>query len=226
MTERHAPEIAELFSPHEVVAIEVTGGADPSTLLPEEHALIEAASPERRREFAAGRLAARLAVEALGFAPEPIGRTTRRAPKWPAGVHGSIAHTADQALAVVTTAQLGIGIDLERLGRVSARVAQRICTPDELRRLEALDAQGRERLATKIFGAKEAFYKAQYQLTEAFLGFDAMTSEPVDDELRLFSAVTDETTAQLVLPTSARFLEHGEFLISAVTVARSATTSP
>lgn len=221
MAPRLDGETAALFDPHDVVAVCVTGGADPLSLHPEEFALIAAAAPARQREFAAGRCAARFALRELGIDAPPITRTTRRSPVWPPGVFGTIAHTADIAIAVVSAGpELGIGIDIERVGRVNQRVESRVCTAGEQEQLDALPRAERSVLATKIFGGKEAFYKAQYQLTGSYVGFTDVTTIPDRHDLVIAAASEHVALAELELPATIRFLRQGDLLISAATVSR------
>lgn len=67
----------------------------------------------RQTEFAAGRHAARMAMAQLGHLQQPIVHGADRAPIWPAGLNGSITHSATLCLAAVTQAPLLVGIDLE-----------------------------------------------------------------------------------------------------------------
>lgn len=66
--------------------------ADPLdvVLFPEEEALVAKAVDKRRREFATARGCARSALAAFGFPPASIMTGENGAPRWPAGVVGSI----------------------------------------------------------------------------------------------------------------------------------------
>ena len=64
-----------------------------------------------------------------------------------------------------------IGIDLEPDRPMAAELVPEIAAPDELAALAPLP---RTLAATRIFSAKEAAYKAQYPVTRALFGFDAM----------------------------------------------------
>ena len=225
MNPERAPDIEALFEPTSVIAMVVRGGAPESSLLPEERRLVHDVSDTRVREFAAGRVAARGALAELGAAPTAIVRTSRRAPIWPDDITGSIAHTTDMAVAVVaTTTSVRVGIDIERVDRITPRVQQRICTDAELEELETLAPDERRRHAAKIFCAKEAFYKAQHQLTESFVGFHEMTSSAVGDDLTLHATHRTPALARLELPVTARFVTVEHLMIGAVAVGPSATT--
>lgn len=55
----------------------------------------------RQQEFSAGRTAARMAMERLGFPPSAVVRETTGAPLWPHGLIGAITHSGGIALAVL-----------------------------------------------------------------------------------------------------------------------------
>jgi 4'-phosphopantetheinyl transferase EntD len=142
-------------------------------LFPEELAVVAHAVAKRRAEFGVGRLCAKRALAALGIVPAPLLPNRHRAPAWPAGIVGSIAHTTGYCAAVVTrTAEAdGIGLDVERDVPLEETLEQRICIAAERRWLDGQPAAERGRLGMLIFSAKEAFYKCQHPITEEFLGF-------------------------------------------------------
>ncbi len=143
-------------------------GADPTARYPDIGP--PNATPQRRAEFAAGRAAAQIALQTLGFPASPIPMGDDRAPRWPVGISGSITHTRDTALAAVTRTPALIGIDLEPADAVAPPMWNAIFLPAE--RALIADAPDPVRMATLIFCAKEATYKAQYPLTRLLFGFD------------------------------------------------------
>lgn len=147
----------------------------PSGLWPVEAVAMTRAIPKRRAEFAAGRRAARAAMDALDLPAAAIPQGPDRAPQWPAGLIGSIAHCDTLCIAVV--AQIGtyrsIGIDIEPATALDADLNAIVCSPAER---DWMAKQPDPGLAAKIvFGAKEAVYKAQYPLTGAVIGFQEVT---------------------------------------------------
>lgn len=153
------------------VAVSVVGiGAGPPALLPEEMAAVAGAVPARVAEFAAGRLAARRAMAALGHPPGPIPAGADRAPLWPVGLSGSISHAAGVAVAAVRVGG-PLGLDLEEDAALEPDLWPLICDPGELAALPETD---RGRAARLVFSAKEAIYKAQYPLTGRLIGFEAV----------------------------------------------------
>jgi enterobactin synthetase component D len=176
--------------PAGVIAVEHWGLGCEQDLLPEEARHVEKAVDKRRREFAAGRRCARLALARLGVTPGPILPGEDRTPRWPSAIVGSITHSgAYCAAAVGWMAQFrGIGIDAEQLGAVDSSLWPAVCTADELAWLLAQPAAERSALATKFFCAKEAFYKCQYTVTGRWLDFHDVAVNIAADT---FAAATD-----------------------------------
>lgn len=137
-------------------------------LYEEERAHIAKAVESRRAEFGTARLLARKALAELGVAPGPLVPTPNRAPTWPAEVVGSITHCKGWvAVAVARRSDVrSIGIDAEVLRKVDPGVARVVLKPRE--RMWAGDQLDRLLL---IFSAKEAYYKAQFPLTNRVLVF-------------------------------------------------------
>jgi 4'-phosphopantetheinyl transferase EntD len=142
-------------------------------LLPGEEAAVASASPTRAREFAAGRVAARAALAALGVAPVAIPAGPDRRPHWPEGIAGSITHCNGlvAAAAARTTDLAALGIDAEPARPLGADVRDLVATAAEA---SALD----DPLATTVvFSAKESFYKCWASAGGELLEFDDVTVE-------------------------------------------------
>lgn len=131
-------------------------------LWPGEAAAVATALPARRREFSAGRAAARLALNRAGIPPTALPARADRSPDWPPGLRGSIAHTRSFAIATAgpASAWAGIGVDLEPFGQVTNDLVPEILRPDE----RGLDA-------TLAFCAKEAVQKAIFPACRELLEF-------------------------------------------------------
>lgn len=144
--------------------------AEATGLWPEEATAMARAVPNRRREFAAGRRAARIALAALGHAPAAIPMAPDRAPLWPEGVTGTISHGGGVCLALLGWSQdwAGLGLDLEPALPLPQDILTAICTPAE-REAVAQDPSGL--LSRRLFCAKEATYKAQYAQSRRLLSF-------------------------------------------------------
>ncbi len=147
--------------------------------LPEEAACLSPnAVSKRRREFAAGRAAARAAMADLGLPPCAIPVGPKRAPVWPTGVTGSITHTRSCAAAVAALPGedlRALGIDVEEDTPLENKLIPSICSPREQDWLKRQENPGQ--MAKVIFSAKEAAYKCQYAISERFFGFDGMELE-------------------------------------------------
>ncbi|WP_165798889.1 4'-phosphopantetheinyl transferase family protein [Shimia abyssi] len=143
---------------------------------PQEALTIARAVPARRREFAAGRDAARRAMNALGLDAQAVPGGANRAPQWPVGLTGTISHDATSCVAMVALSGQfrGLGVDVEPDAPLPEDLLPEICVPAERAWLEAQPANERYRLARRIFCAKEAVYKAQFPVTRLLFGFDAV----------------------------------------------------
>lgn len=128
------------------------------------------AVPNRQREFAAGRRAARAALAQLGLAAMPLPMGPDRVPLWPQGTHGSITHSASLCLAAACHAPRLIGIDLEPATPLDLDLWQTVLLPEEITALAG--RQNPHNLAKLIFSAKEASFKAQYALSKTLFGFE------------------------------------------------------
>jgi 4'-phosphopantetheinyl transferase EntD len=162
----------DLFPPVCGVACQVF--ARPLPVLPEAEALAVATAAESRRiNFTMGRVAAREALEKIGHPPRAIPVGTDRAPIWPAGIIGSIAHTRGVAVAVVARVEhvSAIGVDLEQSSAVTENLWSELLLSEERSFLQSMDEAGRARFATAIFSVKEAFYKFQFPHTNERLNF-------------------------------------------------------
>jgi 4'-phosphopantetheinyl transferase EntD len=173
-------------------------GSDMAGLHAEERELIKHAVPKRQHEFATGRALLR---QLLG-ASTPVMADDRRAPRWPAGFRGSLAHDDRCAVAAITQDLLirAVGIDVEPTVRLADDMAALILRPEE----QPLDAH-------LVFCLKEAAYKAWSAMGGRFLDhqevlvsvrgsrFDALV---VDDDVVLegrFTVVGDRTVALVVV---------------------------
>ena len=160
--------------------------------LPEaEAAAIAHAVDRRRAEFAAGRNSARQALAQIGFPAAVIPAGPDRAPAWPPGAVGSIAHAEGMAVAVAarTEDMLSVGVDIEMTGRVHEELWPHILTLPETREAERRPRGERDTWATAVFVIKEAFYKFQYPLTRRWLNLSEV-GVTTDDSAGTFSLRT------------------------------------
>ena len=181
--------IAALFGGPVAVAVLPVAGPHPP-LMPEEARAVARAVAQRRAEFTAGRAAARLAMTRLGLPPQPIPAAPDRSPVWPDGVTGSISHTGGLCAAVLSRDPTQpLGLDIEEAAPLDADLWPLVLTPEELARLDHAPAAQRGLMAKRIFGIKEAAYKAQFPLTGAVIGFQALDVILPDDPQAGFAQV-------------------------------------
>jgi 4'-phosphopantetheinyl transferase EntD len=167
--------LAELL-PAEVVAVETVGDDDPAAhLLPAEEPLVANAVAKRRREVTNARSCARRALLALGRPAVPILRGDKGQPLWPAGVVGTMTHTAGYYAAAVAEASAvrSVGVDAEVHGELPSGVLAHIAFGAELPALARLrDRQPDVWWDRLLFSAKESVYKTWFPLTGRWLGFE------------------------------------------------------
>jgi 4'-phosphopantetheinyl transferase EntD len=179
------------------------------------------ASPQRIRSFVAGRLCAEEALRRLNasldghmrsgeaelLAPAgasaitaAIGLGPHGEPLWPSmraqQLLGSITHSERWAVALVCPRDLiqGIGIDCEECMDAQAHAAARlVCfSPQEFKRFPELARD--TALATVVYAAKEAFYKAIWPRVQRFVDFMEVEVMALDRDggvLRLDSQAPD-----------------------------------
>ena len=151
-------------------------GYEGTGLFDTEAAAINGVSETRQREFASGRAAAHRALRKLGFSPSPVLKGDSGEPLWPKGVVGSISHCKGLALCGVAFSKecTSIGVDVEEVNRVRPSLAQRILTETELYEWERDEDP---LLLAVAFSAKEAFFKFQYPIAKASVGFKEVMIE-------------------------------------------------
>jgi 4'-phosphopantetheinyl transferase EntD len=120
-----------------------------------------------RRASGAARIVAKALLAKLGAPPGvELPRSASRAPQWPPGFVGSLAHDHEFAVAAVapTHALRGVGIDIEPALPLPEDLIETIATPCERRQIN-----GDLVLARLLFCIKEAVYKATHPIDGVFL---------------------------------------------------------
>lgn len=173
------------------VAVEETFTDPPGAeLYPEEAVLVRDAVEKRRAEFTTVRYCARRALSTLGLPPAPVVPDRHGAPRWPAGVVGSLTHCHGYRAAALArgTDVTMLGIDAEPHAPLPDGVLEAIGLPSEQAWTESAPPGTHwDRL---LFSAKESVYKAWYPHTGQRLGFE-------DAELR-FEPARGTFTARLL----------------------------
>ena len=172
--------LARPLLPPEVALAATDPREDHHRALPEETAALGRVAPARAREFAAGRVAIRTAQARAGLALRPVPPGPDRAPRWPAGQIGSLAHCASACLAAVAPAGAirALGLDLEEDRPLTPELIPEISTAAERAWLARLPGPEQGAGAMRLFVAKEAAYKAQYALSGRIFDFQMLSAPP------------------------------------------------
>lgn len=133
---------------------------------------------KRQAEFLAGRCAARLALQCAGLGSGVPARGEDGAPVWPAGVWGSISHSAGVALSAVSRDGF-LGLDFEPLASpgIVADLSPMVADAGEWELLHTLP---RQRAFTLVFSLKESLYKALYPQLRRYIDFREIRLLEVD----------------------------------------------
>lgn len=165
-------DLAALFPPGVALCVATPAMFD-AALPPEEADIVAGSVASRRREFAAGRTAARQALLRLGECPTRILKRGDGAPLWPEGIVGSLSHSGACCVAAVARARqvVALGLDVEGAERLPHDTIRLICSDAERRATTGWPQPQRD-LAFKImFSAKESIYKAYAPRYGRFLDF-------------------------------------------------------
>ncbi len=155
-------KLREMLPPCVCVA---AGQALAIPLTARERASLGDADADRIREFESGRAYAKRALAMLGIDDVDLPIGPSRAPVWPPGVAGSIAHVrcGDGIYAAAAVARddagLAVGIDLETEEGLHPHVWPYVLTQRELDRVLSFPAGTRRREVTYLWCAKEAVAK-------------------------------------------------------------------
>lgn len=176
-------------------------------LFREEIDYLRRAVPKRRHEFGTARVCARQALAELGVAPLPLVPNPDRSPWWPDGIVGTISHTFAWCAAVVArrSAARSLGLDIEIVRSLEPALADRIMNARERAFVAAQEPSQSAALLMLHFSAKEAYYKCQYPITHAFLGFHDVELE-IDLKEQVFFAKALPDLPDEVRRMGGRFL--------------------
>lgn len=139
----------------------------------EEEVHIQRAVEKRRREFRAGRHAAKAALAALNIHRYDLLPGKGREPLWPAGIVGAITHTGNLCVAAVARSSdaMAVGIDAEQNDPLKNELKSMICTARELEWVDEQERRGNTWASKLIFSAKESIHKIYYPLNFYTLDF-------------------------------------------------------
>lgn len=129
---------------------------------------------KRKAEYLAARYATKKILQAYGCDEVP-GIAPDRAPAWPSGWHGSISHSHECAIAVITPDDSGLipGIDIEFLAPESILHTAYIFSSQDEQDLLAVSNIDYPTALLIVFSAKESLFKALYPEIGRFFDFNA-----------------------------------------------------
>ncbi|HDT5516906.1 TPA: 4'-phosphopantetheinyl transferase superfamily protein [Klebsiella aerogenes] len=171
---------------------------------------------KRKAEYLAGRYCAHYLLRQSGCL-EPVLIAADRAPIWPAGWRGSISHSEDIAIAVVSAEDDGLhpGVDIEHLQpEIMLESADMFVSRTEQAQLSCcgLDKEWALLLA---FSAKESLFKALYPRVQQMFDFDAAAMVALDPANQRFTLRLNKTLSD-AFPAGSQF--SGEYYFSEGTV--------
>lgn len=144
-----------------------------------EQAFVRELRGDRRNEYLTGRLCARKALSQIKIKPQPISTNPNRSPKWPENIVGSITHTRQLCIAIVSLQKdyQALGVDVENVGAVTPEIERYIVTDKEFKQYQNLSFDWK----TFLFSAKESIFKCLNPLFGIFPEFKDMEIELVSD---------------------------------------------
>jgi len=168
-----------LLGSHAAAACCCTSDGDPALLTREEYVAVSGAISQRQKEFAAGRSAARRAMRQMGRPGVPVLADRDRSPRWPPDLVGSITHCRTTCIAVLALRERwhSIGVDVEPDRDLPRELWDLICRPEEMKRAAEMHEPARARWVTRVFCAKEAYYKWAYPQIRTMMDFHEVTIE-------------------------------------------------
>jgi len=154
---------------------------------------VEGAVLKRQCEYLAGRYCARVCLQKLsqeqGFAVSDImvGTGKNREPLWPQGVIGSISHSNQFAITIVShsaKSYLGLGVDIEEQMKpdLALSLCEQIMSKREKLQFNHLSKICFEDFVSLVFSAKEALFKALFPTVGVYLEFDSSELIYLDQE--------------------------------------------
>lgn len=145
-------------------------------------AYLRQAVKKRKTEFYAVRLLAQLMLSKHFSITTSVTSLSEKLPQWPEGIQGSISHTQNQAVVVMSSLSNYLGIDIEHWidQDFAAQSVHLILNPQELRLWQIVTGQQLSlvQFLTLSFSMKESLYKAVYQQVQQYIDFlDAEITE-------------------------------------------------
>lgn len=162
---------------------------------------LERAVNKRRAEYLASRQLARTVMARLGIDDFILTNAPDRSPCWPAGIQGSLSHSAGVVVLALSRQPGCIGVDVEHLmsDATANETAELLMNPQEQQLLRSLPVSFNA-AATLLFSLKESLYKALWPRLHQPMDFQQAALERVDlsaqcATLRLTHHFSDRFTA-------------------------------
>ncbi len=188
-------------------------------VLPQERAALDRTRAGRQRAFAAGRVAARHAMAALGHRVSAVPMGADRTPIWPAGLTGSLAYSQSCCLAAVARTEniRALGVDVRDMDAGDFTSVSDVCTSREQAWIAAQPSHSHKQLGLLIQSAKTCTRRCQYQLSNVTCGYSAVEIQP-DLDSGMFRATFIETVGPIGAGSqlSGRFAMGEGLIISAM----------
>ncbi len=150
-----------------------------SPLYPAEEKSIASAVEKRRREYIAGRTAARKVCADCSASNAELVAADDGTVLWPNGVIGSLSHSDRFCMACAgrLTQWSSLGIDVEALGRLSPDLWPLVFSEKETEFFHTRSGAAQDQIATIFFCLKEAFFKLQYMITKTVVDYRKISVE-------------------------------------------------
>jgi 4'-phosphopantetheinyl transferase EntD len=167
---------------------------------------------KRKAEYLAGRYCAHYLLRQSGC-HEAVLTAADRAPVWPAGWRGSLSHSGDIAIAVVTAQPDGLypGIDIEHRQPGIMQESADMFVAQAEQALLARCGLDKEWALLAAFSAKESLFKALYPRVQRMFDFNAAAIVALDPANHRFTLRLNETLSD-EFPAGRQF--SGEYYIS------------
>jgi phosphopantetheine--protein transferase-like protein len=129
-------------------------------------------SPDRQREWIAGRVLMAAALSNVSAPRLPILTLHSGAPSIPIGFAGSISHKGPLTIAFADVEVRAVGIDLECVEESDQKLAPRVLTETERSRMPLVDERSKPLYITAHFAVKEAVFKALREEDQSSVDFE------------------------------------------------------
>ena len=145
--------------------------------------LLDAALTKRRAEYLAARIAAKRILNISGEKGTP-GTALDRSPTWPTGWCGSLSHTNEYAVALISPTSQGLiaGVDIENFEPKVLKETAYIFSNQKEQEIISKVVMDYEMALLIIFSAKESLFKGLYPEVKRLFLFDVAQLIKFDED--------------------------------------------